>query len=290
VLTDNALNGNPAMQSITLNGTGNAAKPTLTFAAIANQTYGATPFAVSATSNSNGAITYSVYSGPATISGSTVTITGTGTVVLQASLAATTDYTAATAQATFTVAQATQTITFNSIPSQLQGTTFTVSASSSSGLAVSFTSLTSSVCTVSGTTVTLLNVGSCTIQSSQAGNANYAAATPVSQSSTVSPAFTITPTPATETIKRGVLAGFILQLHAGKGFSGNVTLTCSGGPAGAQCADLPMTVKLNSNGVAYAVSGILFPAKTTPGTYTMTFTGTSGALTNSATATFTVVE
>ncbi len=50
---------------------------------VPNQTYGAAPFAVSATSNSTGAFTYSVVSGPATISGATVTLTGAGTVVLR---------------------------------------------------------------------------------------------------------------------------------------------------------------------------------------------------------------
>ena len=47
-----------------------------------------------------------------------------------------------------------------------------------------------------------------------------------------------------------------------------------------------MTVKLN--GTAYAVSGILFPKNSTPGTYMITFTGVSGSLKNTATATFTV--
>ena len=59
-----------------------AGTPTITFT-VANQTYGTAPFAVSATSNSTGAFTYTVVSGPATISGSTVTLTGAGTVVLR---------------------------------------------------------------------------------------------------------------------------------------------------------------------------------------------------------------
>ena len=77
--------------------------PTLSFTTIAGQTYGAVPFAVSATSASSGAVTYSVTSGPATISGSTVTLTGVGTVVLGASQAANGNYTAATATTSFTV-------------------------------------------------------------------------------------------------------------------------------------------------------------------------------------------
>ncbi len=78
--------------------------PSLSFTAIPSQTYGVAPLTAAATSNSTGAITYSVVSGPATISGSTVTIAGVGTVTLQASQAATTNYTAATATTSFSVA------------------------------------------------------------------------------------------------------------------------------------------------------------------------------------------
>jgi hypothetical protein len=77
--------------------------PTLTFAPIANQTTGANPFTVSATSTSPGAVTYAVTSGPATISGATVTVLGVGTVVLAATQAAAGGYTAATTTTSFTV-------------------------------------------------------------------------------------------------------------------------------------------------------------------------------------------
>jgi trimeric autotransporter adhesin len=63
-----------------------------------------TPFSVSATSNSSGAITYSVVSGPATILGNSVTLTGVaGTVVLQASQAASASYGPGTQNASFLV-------------------------------------------------------------------------------------------------------------------------------------------------------------------------------------------
>jgi hypothetical protein len=48
-----------------------------------------------------------------------------------------------------------------------------------------------------------------------------------------------------------------------------------------------MTVSFHK-GQALALSGIFFPPTTPPGTYTITFTGTSGTIKNSATATFTV--
>jgi NHL repeat-containing protein len=107
VLTDNALNVTGAMQAIPLSGTSVVALvPTLSFAAIAPHTYGDPPFMVSATSASSGAVTYTVVSGPATITGSTVTLTGVGTVVLNASQAASGNYAPATATTSFTVTAA----------------------------------------------------------------------------------------------------------------------------------------------------------------------------------------
>jgi hypothetical protein len=162
-----------------------AALPTLTFATIPTETYGNAPFTVSASSASSGAITYSVVSGPATIVGNTVTLTGIGTVVLGASQAATANYTSASASTTFTVNGEAQTITFGAIATQSVNTPLTLSATASSGLAVSYASTTASVCTVSGTTATMLASGTCTIQATQAGSSTYAAATPVSQTFTV---------------------------------------------------------------------------------------------------------
>jgi hypothetical protein len=79
------------------------ATPVLSFAPIAGQTYGATPFVVSANSVSSGAVTYAVASGPATIAGNVVTLTGVGTVVLNASQTANGNYTAGMATTSFVV-------------------------------------------------------------------------------------------------------------------------------------------------------------------------------------------
>ena len=88
--------------------------PTITFT-VPNHNYGDAPFTVSATSNSPGAISYSVISGPATISGSTVTLTATGAVSLQASQAAAGNYSAATKLAGFSVAAIAPTIAFTTV-------------------------------------------------------------------------------------------------------------------------------------------------------------------------------
>ena len=65
---------------------------------------------------------------------------------------------------------------------------FSLTATASSGLTVAFASSTTSVCTVSGTTVTIVAAGTCTITASQTGNTSFQAATPVTQSFTVSAA------------------------------------------------------------------------------------------------------
>ncbi len=84
----------------------------------------------------------------------------------------------------FTINAASQTITFGALANKTYGdANFTVSATASSGLAVSFAA--SGTCTVAGATVTLTGAGSCTITASQAGNAAYAPATSVPQSFTI---------------------------------------------------------------------------------------------------------
>jgi hypothetical protein len=74
-----------------------------------------------------------------------------------------------------------QTITFNPLPNKTYGDPdFTVSASASSGLTVSFSA--TGNCTVSGSTVHLTGAGSCTITAAQPGNSNYNPAADVPQS------------------------------------------------------------------------------------------------------------
>jgi hypothetical protein len=65
------------------------------------------------------------------------------------------------------------------------GGTTTASATATSKLAVSFSSKTASVCTVSGNAVKGVAAGTCTIAADQAGNASYNAAPQVTQNLTV---------------------------------------------------------------------------------------------------------
>jgi len=82
-----------------------------------------------------------------------------------------------------------QTITFaNPGDQELPTGTVSLTATADSGLTVSLASSTTSVCTVSGTTLTLKDEGTCTITASQAGSGDYLAADNVERSFTVSKA------------------------------------------------------------------------------------------------------
>jgi hypothetical protein len=123
-----------------------------------------------------------------------------GTIVVAANQAGNANFTAA-AQVTvnLVVNQASQTISFAPITSEEHAaSTLELSATASSTLPVSFASITTGICIVSGTSAKLLVPGTCTLQASQPGNANYSAAPTISQSFTVHDAIqTITFQPIT---------------------------------------------------------------------------------------------
>ena len=79
----------------------------------------------------------------------------------------------------------TQTIAFGPPPHITVGATGIVSATATSGLQIAFRSTTSSVCAVSGNSVTGITFGVCTITADQAGNSSYIAAPQVTQNITV---------------------------------------------------------------------------------------------------------
>ena len=157
------------------------ATPTVTFGSAPTPTYLAGNFTLSAstTNTDSSTLTYSRVSGPcALVSGSTFSSSGAGTCVVQADGVATTNFNAASNTQNVSIAKASQTITFGTIANKTFGDPdFNVSATASSTLAVSFAA--SGQCAVSGSTVHLTSVGSCTITARQAGDANYNAAADV---------------------------------------------------------------------------------------------------------------
>lgn len=84
---------------------------------------------------------------------------------------------------TLTVMKAAQSITFNAISGQtLNNAQVPLSATSSAGLPITFTSQTTGTCTISGFSVVKVAAGTCNIAANQSGNANYLAAAQVVQS------------------------------------------------------------------------------------------------------------
>jgi hypothetical protein len=133
---------------------------------------------VSATTTSRLTVTYtSATSSVCTISGPRVTGKKVGTCTINANQPGNSRYNAAP-QVTqkLTIAKANQTISFGLAPRVKVNSTGTVSATATSGLAVTYTSATTSVCTVSGTTVTGISAGSCKILANQPGDSSYNAA------------------------------------------------------------------------------------------------------------------
>ncbi|NBO46960.1 MAG: hypothetical protein EBU85_08160, partial [Actinobacteria bacterium] len=155
------------------------------FTTVANQTFsnGAIVTIAPPSASSTLPVTVSVKSGPATISGNTVTLTGVGMVVLAANQAGNANYLAATEVTTsFSVSAGSQTITFPSIPSQPISTNqITLNASASSGLPVDYSIISGAASLVSSNTLALNGIGTITVQASQVGNTNWSMATPVKQ-------------------------------------------------------------------------------------------------------------
>ena len=194
-----------------------------------------------------------------------------------------------------------QTITFGPLSNQSLGSSpQALNASASSGLRVTFTSSTASVCTVAGVNITLVSGGTCSITAHQTGNATYAAAPSITQNFQVYAPQTI----AFDAIPGQILGGspFPISAKASSGLpvalasstpivckatGGLVTLlsagTCSitatqGGGASYSAASSvtrSFTVSLaNPSGTLVAATGSPFAAGSEPGfTVTGDFNG-----------------
>jgi hypothetical protein len=158
---------------------------TVTSSAPAHATYDGAPYTVTATvtavgGGSGNPVTFATKSATVcSVSGSTVTFVGVGTCTVTASVASSANYHGGSTTQRFAVYKAAQTITFTSVPpvNAAVGQQYTVSATGGgSGLPVTFATFSSSVCSVSGESVTLLKVGTCVIGASETGNADYMAA------------------------------------------------------------------------------------------------------------------
>lgn len=255
-------------------------KATPTFSAWSNVTknFGNSPYTIappSVTGSLAGTLNYTS-SNPSviSISGSTATVVGAGSATITALFTPTdsSNYETATTTNTVTVNKASQTITFGTLSNRTMGTgTFLLSSSdtSSSGLALSYSSATLATCTLSGAdsrTVTLVSAGTCTINANQAGNDNYDSATTVSRSFTISSALSLT-TPSGASLSATYNSAFTLTLSSSGGSGGNIFTLTSG--------SLPSGLSLNAS------SGEISGTPSTAGNFAIIITVTDS---NSATA------
>ncbi|QNN55738.1 IPTL-CTERM sorting domain-containing protein [Diaphorobacter ruginosibacter] len=159
-----------------------------------------------ATASSTLPVTYSSLTpSVCTVSGTTVTPVAGGLCTIAANQAGGTvgavAFNAAPQVSQNVTVQSAQTISFPAQTAQsvVTGSSFNLApvATATSGLAVTYTSLTPDICTMAGSAVRVLATGSCIIEANQLGNDYFTAATPVSQSVSVTalPAPAATPVP-----------------------------------------------------------------------------------------------
>lgn len=176
----------PLSGQVKITVSSNTKDQTITFPPVPSQNINL-PFPLAAVSSSGLAVSYvSLTSSVCTVSGSVVSFSITGTCTVEAAQPGNSTYSAASpVMQSFAVNGINQTITFGPISAQPASTSLVITAAASSGLPVSFISLSPSICTVAGPVVSMLITGTCLIQASQPGNAVYAAAPVVTQSFTI---------------------------------------------------------------------------------------------------------
>ena len=241
------------------------ANQTITLTGVpASATYGQGPFTLSYSASSTLPVTV-VAAGNCSLSGTTLTITASGSCTVTASQAGNGNFNAApTLAPNFTVGKEPQTITFAKLTTPVVFPLSSIKLSATgggSGNPVTFT--VTGPATLSGTTLTITGPGSVTVTANQAGNGNYLAATPVSQTIQVNQPPCIT-SAASTTFEVGVAGSF--QVKA----TGTPTPTFS------ESGTLPSGVTFNTT------TGVLSgtPAAGTGGTYSITITAANGVGSN----------
>lgn len=203
VVTVADVNGDGIEDLVSANGSGDTVSvmlgiatgttaQTISFAPPSNVTWGVAPFSISATASSGLAVTLAALTTGCSLTGNVVTILNVGPCNIIANQPGNGTYAAAPAVTqSILIGLASQTITFGPLINIFLGAApFNLTATASSGLPVSYTSNSLTVCTVSGATVTMVGLGPCSITASQPGDGTtkYQPATPVTQTFTVTSA------------------------------------------------------------------------------------------------------
>lgn len=200
--------------------------------------------------NSTGTAVISTTTVTGGISSAVLVVTSQGTLVIDANQLGTANFAAATqVQQSVKIAAPlpTQAITFTNPGTQVVGTPLSLVATASSGLPVSFSTTTATVCTVSDTTVTFIAAGTCAVTAAQPGNAAYAAADLVTDSFIVNPTgvlpnVSLNLSLTSLTVQPGSVGLTQLTINSVNSFAGPVSFACSGLPNGSYCTFNPSSI------------------------------------------------
>jgi hypothetical protein len=160
---------------------------TITFTQPAAMTKTSSPQTLVATSSADGSypVTFTTTSPACSISGTTLTVVSAGTCSITASQAGDGTYLAASnVGRAISITKLANTITFTSPVAMTMTSdpqTLVATSSADGSYPVTFTT-TSPACSISGTTLTVVSAGTCSITASQAGDGTYLAAANVSKS------------------------------------------------------------------------------------------------------------
>jgi subtilisin family serine protease len=100
------------------------------------------------------------------------------------------------------------------------------------------------------------------------------------------PDFSLSASPSSQTVTQGGSTAYTATVTPSGGFSGTVTFSASGLPAGAGASFSPPSV----TGSGSSTMNVTTSGATPPGSYTLTITGTSGSLVHSTTVTLVVAS
>ncbi|HDS1208168.1 TPA: tandem-95 repeat protein [Shewanella algae] len=150
--------------------------------------------------------------------------------------------------------KASQSISFNNPGAQSFGTTPTLTATASSGLAPVFSSNSTGVCTITTTgTLNFVSAGSCSINADQAGDSSYNAAPTVTQSFTVNAVVPGAPMSVSAVAAdASATVSFSAPASTGGAAISSYTVTSSPGGFTASGTGSPLTVSGLSNGTGYS--------------------------------------
>jgi hypothetical protein len=289
--------GNVTTPSSSVSYTVSKATPVITWASPAAIVYG-TPLSatqLNATANVPGTFVYTPAPG-------TVLSVGAQTLSVAFTPSDTADYAGSSKQVSLTVSQATTTTTITSISpnpappnspvtvnwsvigsTNVTAPTGTVTVKASTG------EICSAAVSTGGCALTFTTTGVRTVTASYSGDTNFQASSTTSAVQVTVGDFSITATPASETISSGHSAVYTITVAPIGGLTGTVNLSCSGGPPNTTCSVSPSSDNLQGGSVKSTVT-LMANKNVTHGTYVLTFTGSygNGALVHSFSVSLTV--